>query len=142
MEKTTFLIHKHDATHLHYDLRIHIGDSLASWALPKGVPQKIGEKHLAIRTPNHALAWGHFEGTIPEGHYGAGTVEIWDHGTCYNLKTHNEKPVSFKTCLSQGQLEFTLEGTKKRASYALIRYKGRAEDQWLLIKIKTPKSLP
>lgn len=80
----TFVIHRHDATRLHYDLRLEMNGALASWAVPKGLPLVVGEKHLAVHVEDHPLSYGSFEGRIPAGQYGAGTVEIWDRGV-YDL---------------------------------------------------------
>src|SRR6187200_891133 len=78
--KARFVIQKHDATRLHYDLRLEIGGAFKSWAVPKGLPYTKGEKHLAVHVEDHPLAYGNFEGTIPEGEYGGGTVMLWDRG--------------------------------------------------------------
>ncbi len=105
-----------------------MGGVLKSWAVPKGPPKKIGEKHLAILTEDHPLAYAKFEGTIPEGHYGAGTVEIWDSGSYRNLKE-----ASIKQCFKEGVLEFELDGHRLKGRYALIHFK---EKNWLLTKLR------
>lgn len=138
-ETTTFVVQKHDASHLHYDFRIHVGDVLPSWAVPKGFPKVIGEKRLAVKTEDHPVDYAHFEGIIPEGNYGAGTVEIWDHGSCENIKMHNEKLVSFNTCIQNGSLEFKLTGKRIKGTYALVRTNLQQGKSWLLIKIKAKK---
>ena len=91
----SFVIHKHSATRLHYDLRLEHDDALPSWAIPKGLPIVPGEKRLAVRTEDHPLEYGEFEGTIPKGHYGAGRVWIFDHGT-YEPLEWDDKKVSFR----------------------------------------------
>jgi DNA ligase D-like protein (predicted 3'-phosphoesterase) len=95
---------------------------LKSWAVPKGPPTESGIRRLAVQVEDHALTWIDFEGVIPKGEYGAGTVEIWDEGT-YTLKNRTEK-----------MIEFTLEGAKLRGNYTLINFK---ENNWLLIRKKT-----
>ncbi len=117
-----FVIQKHHATHLHYDFRLEIDNVLKSWAVPKQPPTQPGVKRLAVQVEDHALNYIHFEGTIPEGQYGAGTVEIWDKGT-YTLKTRTDK-----------MMEFALQGSKLKGNYALINFK---DNNWLLIRKKT-----
>jgi len=95
---------------------------LKSWAVPKEPPTQPGVRRLAVQVEDHALDYINFEGTIPEGEYGAGTVEIWDKGT-YTLKNRTDK-----------MIEFTLQGTKLKGNYALIRFR---ENNWLLIRKKT-----
>lgn len=117
-----FVIQKHRATHLHYDFRLEMDHVLKSWAVPKEPPTAPNVRRLAVQVEDHALDYIDFEGTIPKGEYGAGTVEIWDKGT-YLLKSRTEKII-----------EFTLQGVKLEGNYALIHFK---ENNWLLIKKKT-----
>ncbi|MDI6905495.1 MAG: DNA polymerase ligase N-terminal domain-containing protein [Candidatus Bathyarchaeia archaeon] len=117
-----FVIQKHYATHLHYDFRLEMDGVLKSWAVPKGPPIEFGVKRLAVQVEDHELSYIDFEGTIPEGLYGAGKVEIWDKGT-YTLKHR-----------SRNKIEFTLHGEKLAGDYALIRFKG--DKNWLLFKKK------
>ncbi len=117
-----FVIQKHQATRLHYDFRLEMGNVLKSWAVPKEPPTQPGIRRLAVQVEDHELSYIDFEGTIPEGEYGAGTVEIWDKGT-YTLKNRDDKII-----------EFTLDGSKLKGNYALINFK---ENNWLLIKKKT-----
>ena len=121
-ESGRFVVQKHNATHLHYDFRLEMDNVLKSWAVPKGPPTEPGIRRLAVQVEDHALTWIGFEGIIPKGEYGAGTVEIWDKGT-YTLKNRTEK-----------MIEFALEGTKLRGNYTLINFK---ENNWLLIRKKT-----
>lgn len=131
-----FVIQKHAASHLHYDVRLEIEGVLVSWAVPKGPSTDPATKHLAIRTDDHPLAYGRFEGVIPEGNYGAGTVMIWDAGTYKNIKIDDEgKPVPLATCLKRGQIEVFLQGAVLSGGYALIKLKGRSDD-WLLVKMR------
>jgi len=126
-----FVVQKHYARNLHYDLRIEMRGTLKSWAVPKGPPKKIGGKHLAVLTENHPLEYAKFEGIIPEGNYGAGKVEIWDSGTIENLKTE-----SLSKCFKDGVIEFRADGKRLKGTYALVHFK---EKNWLLIKIRQKK---
>jgi bifunctional non-homologous end joining protein LigD len=121
-----FVIQKHDASRMHYDFRLEIGGTLKSWAVPKGVPFAHGEKHLAVHVEDHPLAYIDFEGTIPEGQYGGGTVMVWDQGTFEPLSKTPAKD------LAKGKLHFTLHGTKLKGEWYLVRL--RDEKQWLLIR--------
>ncbi len=116
-----FVIQKHRATRLHYDFRLEMDNVLKSWAVPKEPPTQPGIRRLAVQVEDHELSYIDFEGTIPEGEYGAGTVEIWDKGT-YTLKNRADKII-----------EFTLDGSRLKGNYALINFK---ENNWLLIKKK------
>src|SRR3981081_1984306 len=102
-----FVVQKHDASHLHYDFRLAINGVLASWAVPKGPSMNPAEKHLAIRTEDHPLEYAEFEGVIPRGQYGAGTVMVWDRGT-YDPK--NNIPPAKQ--LAQGKIDIELRGSK------------------------------
>lgn len=119
-DKSRFVLQEHYATNHHYDFRLEKFGTLKSWALPKGLPIKVGAKHLAIQTPNHPLDYISFEGTIPKGQYGAGTVKIADYG-CYEPKLWNEK-----------KIEFILYGRKYKGKYIMVPF--AKEDQWLIIK--------
>ncbi|MBU2575928.1 DNA ligase [Patescibacteria group bacterium] len=125
-----FVVQKHNASHLHYDFRLEIDGVLKSWAVPKGVSRRISDKRLAIMTEDHPLEYAFFEGKIPEGEYGAGTVKIWDKGTYKSEK-------SMKSALRSGQIEIVLHGKKLKDRYALIRTKMGADSKnWLMIKMK------
>ncbi|MCL4361757.1 3'-phosphoesterase [Candidatus Dependentiae bacterium] len=126
-----FVIQKHDASHLHYDLRLEIDGVLKSWAVPKGPPTKAGDKKLAMLTEDHPMEYAKFHGTIPEGEYGAGTVEIWDHGKYENLKEQD-----MSRCFKDGKIEIILKGKKVKGKYALIKTKLSEGKGWLLLKMK------
>ena len=117
-----FVVHRHQARHLHYDLRLEMEGVLRSWAVPKGVPAEPGVRRLAIQVEDHPVGYINFAGRIPEGEYGAGTVEIWDKG---EYKIDGKAP---------DRLEFTLMGVKLSGGYALIHTDGK---NWLLIKRKS-----
>lgn len=119
-----FVIHEHNASHLHWDLRLEIGGTLKSWAVPKEPPAEKGLKRLAIQVEDHPIEYANFEGTIPEGNYGAGTVVIWDNGT-FVLEERNDN-----------KLVFELEGKKINGRYALIRVPKMGKNSWLFFKTK------
>jgi DNA ligase D-like protein (predicted 3'-phosphoesterase) len=132
-KKPMFVIQKHDARRLHYDFRIEVDGVLKSWAVPKGPSTDPSQKRLAVPTEDHPLEYADFEGVIPEGEYGAGTVMVWDTGTYENIKQKDGKEVPMKKCLEGGHVTIQLEGKKLRGGYALIR---TARDQrWLLVKM-------
>jgi len=137
-----FVIQKHDASHLHYDFRIEIDGTLKSWSVPKGPSTDPHEKRLAVPTEDHPLEYADFEGVIPEGNYGAGTVMIWDKGTFENLKVDDKgKPMSIKKSFAEGTIEIFLKGKKLKGGYALIKMKsGKMEGNWLLIKMDDEKA--
>ena len=130
-----FVIQKHKATSLHYDFRIASAGVLKSWAVPKGPSLNPAHKRLAMPTPDHTMRYGKFEGVIPEGEYGAGTVMIWDKGTYKNIKRKDGKLVPMSQCLKQGRIEIWLEGEKLRGGFALVRIGSGKEVRWLLIKM-------
>jgi len=130
-----FVIQKHQARHLHYDFRLSINGILASWAIPKGPSLNPQEKRLAVRTDDHPLDYVNFEGVIPKGNYGAGTVMVWDKGTYKNIKMQNDKLVPMEECIQKGQIEIFLTGKKIKGGYNLIKIRQK-KNQWLLIKIK------
>ncbi len=126
-----FVIQKHAARRLHYDFRLEIGGVLKSWAVPKGIPLTKGDRRLAMQVEDHPLEYGDFEGTIPAGNYGAGTVMLWDKGAFEAVDTDPAEG------LKQGKLRFALHGKKLRGEWTLVRMRGREEAgkvPWLLIK--------
>src|SRR4051812_44988187 len=124
-----FVIQKHDATRLHYDFRLEMNGVLKSWAVPKGLPWTQGEKHLAVEVEDHPVEYATFEGIIPQGQYGGGTVMLWDQGKYY---VYGEKPLE---SLNKGRLHLVLDGKKAKGEWALIRIRGDGEkNQWLLLK--------
>ncbi|MGP0071982.1 MAG: DNA polymerase ligase N-terminal domain-containing protein [Bryobacteraceae bacterium] len=127
-----YVIQKHQASHLHYDLRLEWRGVLLSWAVPKGPSLDPSVKRLAARVEDHPLEYGGFEGAIPEGEYGGGTVMLWDRGTW------TPEVADVDAALEKGDLKFTLAGKKLRGSWVLVRtklgYGGSAKPQWLLIK--------
>ncbi|MEY2465533.1 MAG: bifunctional non-ous end joining protein LigD [Verrucomicrobiota bacterium] len=127
-----FVIQKHDATRLHYDFRLEMEGVLKSWAVPKGFPMKRGDRRLAVEVEDHPISYAKFEGTIPPGNYGAGTVMVWDIGT-YQVEGE-EEPVR---ALKNGKLHFTLKGKKLKGEWALVRMRPREHEnkpQWLMFK--------
>src|SRR6184192_353908 len=125
-----FVIQKHDARRLHYDFRLQMEGVLKSWALPKGLPWKQGEKHLAVEVEDHPIEYETFEGVIPEGNYGAGTVMVWDSGAYY---VYGEQPLK---SLREGKLHLVLAGKKAQGEWTLVRIRGRdgEKNQWLILK--------
>jgi DNA ligase D-like protein (predicted ligase)/DNA ligase D-like protein (predicted 3'-phosphoesterase) len=120
----TFVVQEHHARRLHYDLRLENEGVLKSWAVPKGVPEKAGEKRLAVQTEDHPLEYGEFEGTIPEGQYGAGTVKIWDKGI-YEAKVWDKN-----------KIEVFLQGSRLNGRYVLAKFKKAGEKDWILLKAR------
>jgi bifunctional non-homologous end joining protein LigD len=126
-----YVIQKHRASHLHYDFRLEFNEVLLSWAIPKGPSLDPTVKRLAMQVEDHPREYGGFEGVIPEGEYGGGTVMLWDTGTW------SPETADVARALQKGDLKFTLRGKKLRGSWALVRthgYGSRAGRSWLLIK--------
>ena len=121
-----FVVHKHDASHLHFDLRLEMDGVLKSWAVPKGPSYDMADKRLAVRVEDHPIEYGHFEGIIPKGNYGAGGIIVWDRGEWVPLEDWREG-------LEKGKLAFELKGYKLRGKWALVKTK-RGEKEWLLLK--------
>jgi bifunctional non-homologous end joining protein LigD len=133
-----FFVQRHDATRLHYDLRLEIDGVLKSWAIPKGPSLDPADKRMAVHVEDHPLDYGDFEGNIPAGNYGAGSVMLWDRGT-YELL--GDAPAAEQ--LQRGDLKFRLHGQKLNGSFALVHMKGRGKgNDWLLIKKKDEFAVP
>jgi bifunctional non-homologous end joining protein LigD len=120
-----FVVQKHRATSLHYDFRLEHEGVMLSWAVPKGPSLDPASKRFAMQTEDHPIEYNRFEGVIPEGEYGGGTVMIWDHGTW------EPEVADVGAALAKGDVKFTLYGQKLRGSWVLVRMRQR---QWLLIK--------
>ncbi len=120
-----FVVHEHHASHLHWDLRLEMNRVLKSWAVPKTPPTAKGTKRLAIQVEDHPLSYANFEGTIPEGNYGAGKVEIWDNGTYEIIEKDSKK------------IEINFHGKKLKGNYVLVKthYGNKPEKSWLWMKV-------
>lgn len=130
-----FVIQKHDASSLHYDFRLEADGVLKSWAVPKGSSTDPREKRLALPTEDHPLDYADFEGVIPEGEYGAGTVIVWDAGTYRNLVQEDGQEVPIAKQIEDGHVKIWLDGKKLTGGYVLQRI-GRGKDaRWLLVKL-------
>ena len=134
-----FVIQKHAASHLHFDLRLELDSVMKSWAVPKGPSTDPSVKRLAMQVEDHPIDYNTFEGTIPQGEYGGGTVMLWDRGTYAPDKPTDDDEAAVREGYSRGDLKITFFGERMRGSYALIRMKSRdrqtsAKPQWLLIK--------
>jgi bifunctional non-homologous end joining protein LigD len=119
-----FVLHEHFSKHHHFDFRLERDGVLVSWAVPKGLPETPGERRLAIAVEDHPLSYGNFEGTIPEGQYGAGEVRIADAGTYETLEWTNER------------IEVVLQGKRFAGKYVLLRFAKAGEKNWIVLKGK------
>ncbi|HEX9375773.1 MAG TPA: DNA polymerase ligase N-terminal domain-containing protein [Actinomycetota bacterium] len=133
-----FVIQQHDATALHYDVRLEADGVLKSWAVPKGPSTDPRDKRLAMPTEDHPLAYAGFEGVIPEGEYGAGPVIVWDTGTYRNLTERDGREVPVGEAVDRGHVKVWLKGKKLTGGYAFTRTPvGRdGREKWLLVKLK------
>jgi bifunctional non-homologous end joining protein LigD len=132
-----FVVQRHDASRLHYDFRLELGGVLKSWAVPKGPSMNPEDKRLAVMVEDHPVGYIHFEGSIPEGNYGAGTVEVWDKGFFLPVNKDLEKITEHAALLAlkNGELKIFLKGEKLEGGFVLVRLK-KDEKNWLLIKHK------
>jgi bifunctional non-homologous end joining protein LigD len=131
----SFVVQRHKARQLHYDFRLEMDGVLKSWAVPKGPSMNLHDKRLAMMVEDHPYDYKDFEGVIPEG-YGAGIVEIWDHGNYADID-HDDKAIAenkLKEGLKKGDLKFILSGKKLKGEFALVKLKGKDDNAWLLIK--------
>src|SRR5579884_1323033 len=133
-----FCVQRHDATHLHYDFRLEVGGVLVSWAVPKGPSLDPARKALAMKVEDHPLDYGAFEGNIPAGNYGAGSVMLWDKGTYEVL---DDLPAEQQ--LERGDFKFALHGAKLNGAFAIVHMKRAGKgNEWLLIKKKDEFAVP
>ena len=130
-----FVVQKHDATTLHYDFRLEEGGVLKSWAVAKGPSLKPKDKRLAMPTEDHPVDYAGFEGVIPEGEYGAGTVIVWDRGTYRNLTEEGGEEIPVEEAIDRGHVKVWLEGEKLTGGFALTRMGGGRKPRWLLVKL-------
>jgi bifunctional non-homologous end joining protein LigD len=135
MTHARFAVQKHWASRLHYDFRLEVGGALASWAVPKGPSLDPAVRRLAVRVEDHSLDYLLYEGGLPEGEYGAGTVIVWDHGQYAPEPAMSN--AEFESALRAGRLRFALEGRKLRGLWALVRFRSERgkPDWWLLRKL-------
>lgn len=123
-----FVVQRHSARNRHYDFRLVKDGVFKNWAVPKGLPERLGERRLAIQVEDHTLEFGELEGVIPEGDYGAGTVEIWDRGTYELHEWHDDRTV------------FTLSGGRLNGTYNLVRFRHGGDREWLTFKKRSEPS--
>ena len=126
-----FCVQRHHASHLHYDFRLEIAGALKSWAVPKGPTLDPNQKRLAMMVEDHPIEYGSFEGVIPKGNYGAGSVMLWDRGTFEMLGT-----ATAEEQLERGDFKFVLHGEKLNGEFAIVRMKRGKGNEWLLLKKK------
>lgn len=133
--KLTFVVQRHHASHLHYDFRLELHGTLKSWAVPKGPSLNPKDKRLAMMVEDHPLDYATFEGDIPEGNYGAGHVDVWDHGTYEPINEKGEviTDTEFGKHLKEGSIKFRMKGKLLKGDFALVHMK-KDEKTWLLIK--------
>jgi DNA ligase D-like protein (predicted 3'-phosphoesterase) len=140
--KPRFSVQKHRSKRLHYDLRLEVEGVLKSWAVPKGPSVDTREKRLAVPTEDHPLDYIDFEGTIPEGEYGAGTVIVWDIGTYENTTNADGEEVPMTEALEKGHATVFLSGKKLRGGFALTRTGRGKNERWILVKMKDDFARP
>lgn len=130
--KLQFVVQKHAASHLHFDFRLELDGVMKSWAVPKGPSYDPGVRRLAMEVEDHPIEYNSFEGTIPQGEYGGGTVMLWDRGT-YEAEAGGGVE-SLREGYERGDLKFVLHGKRLRGGWVLVRMKRPGRPQWLLIK--------
>lgn len=131
-----FVVQRHKASRLHYDFRLELDGVLKSWAVPKGPSMNPKDKRLAMMVEDHPYDYKDFAGTIPEGNYGAGIVEIWDSGTYADLENSPREIAekNLRAGLKSGDFKFQLFGKKLKGEFVLVKLKGKEDNSWLLIK--------
>src|SRR4030095_11408578 len=136
-----FVIQKHAASHLHYDLRLQLDRVMKSWAVPKAPSLDPTQRRLAVEVEDHPMEYNTFEGTIPAGEYGGGTVMLWDRGT---YEPDQGDLGALRRGYERGDIKFRLHGERLRGSFALVRMRGRGESkpQWLVIKHRDEDAVP
>ncbi len=136
-ERNRFVVQWHKASHEHYDFRLQLGDVLVSWAIPKKPVNDPAVRRLAIKVEDHPLSYIHFEGNIPEGNYGAGSVMVWDTGYYY-LGEQKDFPVEGKVraALARGALKLYLQGAKLKGFFNLVRDHESEKNEWFFMKIR------
>ena len=134
--KLIFVVQRHKASRLHYDFRLELDGVLKSWAVPKGPSMNPSDKRLAMMVEDHPYDYKDFEGTIPEGNYGAGIVEIWDSGTYSDMENSPREKAekNLRAGLKSGDFKFHLYGEKLKGEFVLVKLKGKEDNSWLLIK--------
>ena len=138
----TFVVQRHEASHLHYDFRLEMEGVLKSWAVPKGPSMLAGERRLAIMVEDHPLPYGEFYGEIPSGNYGAGIVDIWDQGAYMPLEQKGDPEKNLLEQLHNGNIKFVINGHYLKGGFALVSIQGKGKDnEWLLIKKKDEYAL-
>ena len=137
-----FVIQKHAARHLHYDFRLEVDGVLKSWAIPKGPSTNPQDKRLAVPTEDHPLEYAGFEGVIPPGEYGDGTVLVWDTGSYRNLTEKKGEAIPMGQGLAHGHVKVWLEGRKLKGGYALTRFRTGKDESWLLVKADDARADP
>jgi DNA ligase D-like protein (predicted 3'-phosphoesterase) len=141
-EYPRFVVQKHAATRLHYDLRLEHGGTFKSWAVTRGPSLDPKDKRLAVEVEDHPLDYGDFEGTIPKGEYGGGTVMVWDYGTYRNLKVTDGKEMPLAEAIAKGHVMVWLDGRKLKGGYSLIRTGSGEKARWLLVKMADDAAEP
>jgi bifunctional non-homologous end joining protein LigD len=143
--RLAYVIQKHAASRLHYDLRLELDGVMKSWAVPKGPSLDPSVKRLAIHVEDHPIEYNRFEGTIPAGEYGGGTVMIWDYGTYTAAGEADDAEAALRDGYRKGDFKFVLRGKRLRGSWVLVRTRGRdrsRQGQWLLIKHRDATAEP
>ena len=145
--RRVFVVQKHDASRLHYDFRLEMGGVLKSWAVPKGPSLDPADKRLAVMVEDHPLEYALFEGTIPEGEYGGGTVMLWDAGwwepdEAWMKEAKGHAALPPEEALAKGELKLVIHGAKLSGSWALVRTKWQGENNWLLLKHRDEAARP